>query len=924
VAGSGGPAGERLAGAQIRVGLAVALLLVLGAAVRALRFWSAMTWAHWDEANVAVPATQILAGTFPVHHVGVEYVGATAAYPLAVWFAVAGVSTTALDVFGYGVGLGVAWTGFLVARRVLPPRPALLSLAVLAAPPLLLAYWSIGGTLNPPLTLLVGNLILLVTHTVFFPPSGRSGPVPPRPAMTVLVVGLLAGVGWWTYPLGVVYWAPFAVLAVRTGLVRRGAFWLFPLGVALGGLPDWIYEALYYPTARLAVHASGAAPVQPIGARAAQLFGPIAMELFGASGMDGFVPPLGAQLAVMALGALVVARAVVRDAGELRWLAGGAGRPGPGLAVLWPLLAANVLAVLLSQRAIGSNYLLPLYSVLPVWTGECLWWLWTRRRWIGAGAAAGLLAFQLWSNWAVTLGRGPRVASRWDGLHATARPLTEWLTARGIPRVYWAAENLRSYEYSFLSGMRVVAAHLWGEEVVQHAHAVDADVAPPIVTQRNRLEELRSTLGGLSLALRETVVGGFVVIETRPTLAAGFAPLSPSAWTVMTSHRSHEAGHLVDRDAGTGWSSGTPQAPGQWLAVDLGREELVARIDLLAIDWQEVPAGFRVEHSRDGERWDEAVSVARYWGPFFRSERHAFLKIRRGRVQAIFEPARARHLRVVTTGASSYRPWAAREVFVYGPAPAAAMPPGEGEVAGVLHREGVRFVYANPWLSARVRVESGEGIGTLESNATVNSYGRSEPEPSVLERFRPRPDRAVLLGSDADAAGVRRLLGARGAIAREAMVGPYPLLVLAREAEPRRLSREGWRGSASRGTATAARAIDGDARTRWTAGGPVDSTASFTLELGRPRRLGGVRLVPGSREGGPADFLVEGTADGLTWRPIEPRTWAGPLYWTGSELLRNSRPEWGVAFAAVTLRALRIRPAAPAPIWTIAELTVME
>ena len=110
-----------------------------------------------------------------MHHVGVEYVGATAAYPMAAWFALAGMSTTALDLFCYAIGFGVAWTGFLVARRVLPPGAALLALAVLAVPPLLLARWGIHGALNPPLTLLIGNLILLGTHTVFFRRPGKPG-----------------------------------------------------------------------------------------------------------------------------------------------------------------------------------------------------------------------------------------------------------------------------------------------------------------------------------------------------------------------------------------------------------------------------------------------------------------------------------------------------------------------------------------------------------------------------------------------------------------------------------------------------------------------------------------------------------------------------------------------------------------------------
>jgi hypothetical protein len=314
------------------------------------------------------------------------------------------------------------------------------------------------------------------------------------------------------------------------------------------------------------------------------------------------------------------------------------------------------------------------------------------------------------------------------------------------------------------------------------------------------------------------------------------------------------------------------------------------------------------------------VSVPRYWGPLFWSERHAFLKVRRGRVQAIFEPAPARFLRVVMTGESSHRAWAARELFVYRPAPADGRRLREGEARAALRREGVRFVYANHWLSARVRVESGESIGALESNLAVNSYGRSVPEPSALERFRARPDRAVLLGSDADGEAVRAVLAGRGVLGRERAAGPYRLLVLRREAARRALGREGWRGSASMGGAGAGRAVDGEPGTRWAAGGPVDPTVSFTLDLGQARRLTGLRLTPGSREGGPAEFVLEGSVDGGEWQGLAPRTWAGPLVWTGAELLRNSRPEWAVTFPPATARYVRIRPAAPAPTWAIAEI----
>ena len=61
--------------------LAVPGLLLLGAGVRALRFAAPFHWPfHWDEAQVAMPALQVLGGSLPANVVGPEYFGATSAY----------------------------------------------------------------------------------------------------------------------------------------------------------------------------------------------------------------------------------------------------------------------------------------------------------------------------------------------------------------------------------------------------------------------------------------------------------------------------------------------------------------------------------------------------------------------------------------------------------------------------------------------------------------------------------------------------------------------------------------------------------------------------------------------------------------------------------------------------------------------------
>ena len=210
-----------------------------------------------------------------------------------------------------------------------------------------------------------------------------------------------------------------------------------------------------------------------------------------------------------------------------------------------------------------------------------------------------------------------------------------------------------SYGMTCMAGGWVIVADLWREQFVEHGRLVDAAVAPPIVAIEPAAPLLRSGLAGLDLAVRETDVGGLRVLQTAPRFATTFAALPRNGWTITASHRAERAADLIDGDASTSWFTGEGQTPGQWVAVDLGAPELLTRVDLLAIDWQNVPAGLRIEVSDDGRRWETVSAVPEYWGPLFFSEHHPFLKVRRGRVQAIFPPVRVRHLRVVQHGLGS-------------------------------------------------------------------------------------------------------------------------------------------------------------------------------------------------------------------------------------------------------------------------------
>ena len=230
------------------------ILVLVGLASRGLRFWGRFgLWAHWDEVRLAVPALGILQGDFPIHQLGVEYMGAFPSYLLAPWFLFFGSSPLALDCFAYGAGLTLWGTGYLVARRFSGRRAAACYALLAAVPTLLLNRWSLNGNLNYPLLLLLGNLLLLLTRSLFF---GRR-----NLSVYWLAAGLLGGLGWWNNLLILVYLLPLGVLGLRTLLGFGKRIWLFLLGFLGGSLPMWLYELGHFPSARLATFRGGEVPI---------------------------------------------------------------------------------------------------------------------------------------------------------------------------------------------------------------------------------------------------------------------------------------------------------------------------------------------------------------------------------------------------------------------------------------------------------------------------------------------------------------------------------------------------------------------------------------------------------------------------------------------------------------------------------------
>lgn len=478
-----------------------------------------------DEAVVALMAKHILAGERPVFFYGQAYMGSLDAWLVALAFALLGPSVAAIRLVQTALYIGLIATTYLLGRCFLRDEWAARAAAlVIAFPPVLLTLYTTASLGGYSETLLLGNVLLLLGHRLAYEDRERWG--------RWLLFGLLAGLGFWTFGLILVYLVPLAVFLLVRGwrVWKVGAQGLAPLlaglGFVIGSSPWWGYVLAQGAVALHELGGSaiaGASPAGPVGNALAHTRN---LLLFGLPALVGLRPPWSVEaiLPFLAVPALVIwLRAGVFMIAPLRsrlvWAEGA-----------WPLLVGVGLTLIAAfiLTPFGADpsgrYFLPLYVPLALGLGVFLSRVRAARPGLAWAGLVAVLGYHLAGNaWAVAH-NPPGLTTQFDPISQLTpnheRELIDFLLAHGGERGY--SNYWVTFPIAFLSDERVIlsaevpykADLRYTPRDNRYAPYIEAVAASPtavyVTTNHPQLDALmRERLRGLGVTFKEHQIGSY-------------------------------------------------------------------------------------------------------------------------------------------------------------------------------------------------------------------------------------------------------------------------------------------------------------------------------------------------------------------------------------------------------------------------------
>jgi 4-amino-4-deoxy-L-arabinose transferase-like glycosyltransferase len=426
-----------------------------------------------DEGVIALMARHITQGKWPVFYYGEAYVGSFGATLMAGAFLLLGESVTTARVVQIAFYMGAILFTYLLAQRLFGRKAAVVTALMMALPPVMVTLYTTVGIGAYGETLLFGTLLLWLGHRLAHEWADKW--------IGWLIWGAVAGLGFWSLGLILVYVTPVAVLwLIRFDRRHWPHYLLAVFGFLLCSSPWWIYDFTHnHACFRVFFGSSDAirANLPPSLLTRLELF-----WLLGVPALIGLRFPWAASYILVYLAPLVLTFYIGVLVGiRRRWVhLSPMGKNGVMLLTLFVVGFALLYIGTQFGTDVTGRFLLPMYPPLCIAVGG--WWSGLRSRtqaW-GSVALALILAFNLSG---VVLGAMAPV-----GLTTLYFPAQQVGNAYDEELIHFLLSNEMPYGYShhwvsfklaFLSQEQVILAPLLPYQIAPDHDLDRADRYPP-------------------------------------------------------------------------------------------------------------------------------------------------------------------------------------------------------------------------------------------------------------------------------------------------------------------------------------------------------------------------------------------------------------------------------------------------------------
>ncbi|MFH0787265.1 MAG: discoidin domain-containing protein [Pseudomonadota bacterium] len=894
-----------------------------------------------DEGVISTMSLRVMHGEFPIFFYGQQFMGSLETYLTAVLFHCFGPSLFTLTLLPVMLSLLFLYLIFFLAKRMLGSQVALISGFLLAIPSSDLMRWSYEARSHYPLTLVFGTLLFILVLKIVSSEASKG-----KKTLLFGLMGVVAGLGWWTNYLIMVYFIPaaFFLFLYNKKLLFSRNFILLSLLFLSGSLPLWIFNLFHYYSlsgiynwgtfSDIPVHLkglfSGGFPIL-LGLRTPS-FDPKglvwAIPIFSNTMDYGWVFFLGGIYTISLTSFLIKNRKGIQSI-ILKFRL----KSSSGNELLLFLFFVNIVIILLTrygaQAGDDSRYLLPLYTCLPIFLAAFLVDIGKRSRVTAVLFLLIVLSFNVYQNirhnrWIFF--NSANYISYQENKKEEGR-LLAFLTKNGFNRIFLNHElDHLGKKLILFSQEALLCSNPYEEGYLRYANLVDgANKVSYLFQGENHLfEENLNALGGSYRKIKAP--GGYILYTDYRPPAGNYRLISRDLWKGKSVPSSADTSLAFDGDVASGWT--TLQEPGTSMTIDLGRMEIINKVSFIPGSYREIPAGYQIDISPDGRIWKTVTKVSQYLGPFFWSGPNPLIKIRQGRIETAFSPDTGRFIRILLIGKRDGFNWSINEINVYGPGQSRAsvsyLETDTDNLVKFLKSQKINFAYADHWLSAVIRIRSNRAIGTITSNHYLNDYGERELPPDSFPKVNFTTKTAFILEEE-NRKAFEDILAESEYSYQIKKIGLFSVYYDCSCSPLPVQSFLGLKISSNVNDKDTGLAVDHDLSTRWTSLKPQNPGMIVNVDLGDIKRVKGFVLWSGKALSDYArDLRVMGSCTGVTWKEIKTR-WASDFYWSGTQLIKMRGEKISYLFSPTDLRYLKLiqEGKSDSNYWSIYELGIV-